>query len=481
VNLTKNISEDGFYICDENGKAIVRLDILDSKNGFGPNLLEYIDAIIAQEGLTNTIEEGFYICNENGDSIAEFKDNKWIFLNVKREIFPGGINVKKETLTTGEELYLTSNAVSLYQNYAFSANISPNFTKFSIFHGRGSDFSGCRIDVDSTYLKIFLDVDSTQPTDTFEHHLTLKNTIQLTIDKTLSGNWANHIRLVSNGQSFQVSNHWTGQGDIYVTCEGTLKDCSLSWACRNLLSKVWAFGDSYFSRNVDRWVYYLLKDNYTNVLLDAYPGGTSAAMYAHLISLLELGKPDTIVWCLGMNDGDYSNSVNANWYECYNNLRDLCEKNSINLILSTIPNVPGVRHDYKNEIVRNSSFRYIDFEKSVGATELNSNWFTHTLCAYKNGNDIVYTYHTPTYHSYVGENVYNQNGEVIGTVAALDNTSITYNNVVYAYSSEDNIDGMLSYDDIHPGISGAKTLYGRAIADAPELMSMEAPQYQSNN
>ena len=108
---------------------------------------------------------------------------------------------------------------------------------------------------------------------------------------------------------------------------------------------------------------------------------------------------------MGMNDND-GDAVNEQWADYYEKVKTLCKENNIELILATIPNTPIRNHIYKNEIVRNSGYRYIDFAKAVNAESSGASWY----------------------------------------------------------------DGMLNGDKVHPTELGAKTLYMRALADVPELM-----------
>lgn len=75
-----------------------------------------------------------------------------------------------------------------------------------------------------------------------------------------------------------------------------------------------------------------------------------------------------------MNDGDTVAGANAKWKAVYDEVVEICNSKNIELILATIPNVPNIRHDYKNEIIRSSGYRYIDFAKAVNAEEVGSAW-----------------------------------------------------------------------------------------------------------
>ena len=84
----------------------------------------------------------------------------------------------------------------------------------------------------------------------------------------------------------------------------------------------------------------------------------------------------------------------------------ICEEKGITPILSTVPCTPTVNNYYKNEWVKKSGYRYIDFARAVGGEEIGSGWF----------------------------------------------------------------DGMLHTDQVHPNELGAKALYAQVIADLPEIL-----------
>ncbi|MEE0928080.1 MAG: hypothetical protein UIG59_02710, partial [Acutalibacteraceae bacterium] len=52
----------------------------------------------------------------------------------------------------------------------------------------------------------------------------------------------------------------------------------------------------------------------------------------------------------------------------------ICEEKGITPILSTIPNTPTVNNFFKNEWVKASGYRYVDFAAGVNATEKGSPW-----------------------------------------------------------------------------------------------------------
>lgn len=78
ANIT-NTPEDGFYITDENGHALIRLDVLDSANGFGDNLYQFILNLINDKAalIKSTASDTLFITDERGNACAYYKDGKW--------------------------------------------------------------------------------------------------------------------------------------------------------------------------------------------------------------------------------------------------------------------------------------------------------------------------------------------------------------------------------------------------------------------
>ena len=108
---------------------------------------------------------------------------------------------------------------------------------------------------------------------------------------------------------------------------------------------------------------------------------------------------------MGMNDRDTEEGVSANWKKASDEFLAICGEKGISPILSTVPNVPAMINSFKNDIVRASGYRYIDFAEAVGGVERGSSWY----------------------------------------------------------------DGMLSPDLVHPAAPGAEALYRAVLRDFPEI------------
>lgn len=311
-------------------------------------------------------------------------------------------------IAANTEQELGQNSVKTFKRFSLSAKVS-NFDKIIISHGASSAWDSSWVEIDGTNVKVSTHTSSTTLT-TEAHGLTISGDIQITLqfdtEQVL-------LTLQSQGQRFEQSFDWSGANQIISIKTGTttsLQDCTASWTCKGLTSPIWLFGDSYLSyTSVDRWPYYLFEDKHTNFLLNGYPGEQTATGRNDLQNLLIAGKPNYIVWCMGMNDSDDPNSgvVNYNWKQAYDSITAFCDLYGITLILATIPNTPARNHTYKNAIVKASGHRFIDFAKAVGAETAGSSWYA----------------------------------------------------------------GMLSSDEVHPTALGAKALYIQAVADFPEFLN----------
>lgn len=147
-----------------------------------------------------------------------------------------------------------------------------------------------------------------------------------------------------------------------------LTDCELIFSPNDIRKSIWLFGDSYMSYANNRVLYWLKNLGATNFCINALPGEASDRAMTDLMYMLEYSTPSKIIWNMGMNDGDQNSAVNANWETCFNLLKAICGEKGIELILYTVPSVPTVNNEYKNAVIRDSGYRYIDGASAVGAS-----------------------------------------------------------------------------------------------------------------
>lgn len=326
--------------------------------------------------------------------------------SINKQLYGTGFQQTTGNLSTGESLTLNATNIKKNNTYSFMAKIT-SFSKVLIGQGLET-YSGAWVEITGTKL-IVHNYSQSDTAVEYEHGLTISDYIYVQIFVNIA---KADIVIYSGGSSFKQANaNWFGcNGSYFCKSDGsTLTDCVFTWASPDFRKSVWIFGNSYVGlNNSARWATQLRNAGFAdNVLIDGYAGRQSSAAITSLTTALTYyGRPEKLIWCLGMNDGtDSSNAPSASYASGIAQVEALCAANGIELIYATIPSVPGQSNEYKNAYVRGTGKRYIDFAKAVGATA-NGTWYA----------------------------------------------------------------GMLSNDNVHPTEAGSIALYHRAIADCPEMM-----------
>ena len=208
-----------------------------------------------------------------------------------------------------------------------------------------------------------------------EHGIELSGHITVTVKNGLRA----AVVTIDNGKDKYCSTNfqWFGRnGDIFAKSAGVeLKNVKLDWSCQAYDADIWYFGDSYFDTTTTaRWAYYMVEDGYTDFFFNGFPGRNTQQGLEDFKKAVEFGTPKYVVWCLGMNNGDSETGANSNYLNATKEFLAICEEKGITPILSTIPNTPTVINLYKNEWVKNSGHRYVDFAAGVNASEKGSPW-----------------------------------------------------------------------------------------------------------
>lgn len=234
-------------------------------------------------------------------------------------------------------------------------------------------FNTGRIEVDSTSVYFYnTNSQSAEPVRTVAHELTLGQFISIIIKQNNYSNYDCDIIISTQSGQFSnssVTNYWNSAGGTYFTAKclsGSCQNVKITFSIDN--RKVWLFGDSYLdyiSRNIQA----SSKEYITNLVLDGFPGRTSASALQSLQLSLQIAVPEVLVWALGMNDPDSSSSINTSWKSTLDQVVTYCKKYNIELVVVTIPTTPTNNNNSKNEFIRNSSFRYVDVAKAVGASD----------------------------------------------------------------------------------------------------------------
>ena len=309
--------------------------------------------------------------------------------------------VQKESLAAGDEITLEENHIHSCKRIIFTANINSVGT-IEVGVGKKEYWaSWFEITETNITLKSYL-TSEYNPNISFTHGLTLKKNIQFIIDVDDRGNV--DLRLTSSGNSYvghisvdndasKTVHNWLGvNGKIRATSvSASLSDCSLSFTCDGYYKEIQVYGDSYIHvLNERRAYYYLAQNGYNrNIMLNAFPGEASKQALADLKLNLRYSAPKRILWAIGMNDLDVNETTpSKNWLDSVNEFLSICKENNIIPILATIPSVVGGYsedsgigdkriHKAKNDWVKSSGYRYVDFAKAVGANDVTGYWFNN--------------------------------------------------------------------------------------------------------
>lgn len=302
-----------------------------------------------------------------------------------------------------------ADTIDVKKNCAFNyyARFDNEMGTVGIYHGNNKYNSGY-VTIDRTNIKIFTHNGSASSIlKTVAHGLTITDFVHVYVVIN-EKSWVT-VRVTSVSGTFKTDAiTWNGcNGEVMAMASMATMDVRFDYIINDMKKPTYLFGDSYTAVSAERYPWYLIsEDSITNFLICGFGGAQSKDEILSFRAMMEIRHPNRVVWALGMNDKDTDDTVNAEWVQYKDEVESYCYANGIELILATIPCVPNRSHVYKNEIVRNSGHRYVDFAAAVNAEAAGSTWY----------------------------------------------------------------DGMLSADNVHPTELGARVLAARFITDVPEVM-----------
>ncbi len=293
-----------------------------------------------------------------------------------------------EKLSSGESLELHYPTVKDKSHTSFTCDIKSMSDDAMIAVGRGyMKTHGCWIEITKTHFRAFAYYFYTDPKlrelePQTEHGLEISEFLSVLIDEDRQRGSFIVLTTASGSVKIPCPGFSPCEGNIFASakdCE--LENCRLNWLFDGFSFPIWIYGDSYLGYgHPARWPYYLYRDGYDKVLLSGYPGMNTQRGLVDLKLSLERGTPKFILWLLGMNNSDPSVDVpDAKWLEATEEFLAICKEKGITPILSTIPCVPDRINEAKNAWVRASGYRYIDFNRAVGADK-SKEWYPGMLC-----------------------------------------------------------------------------------------------------
>lgn len=303
------------------------------------------------------------ICT-TGFIINETKQHHpFIYPATEVEIHPQKLS--KFTLKEDESYQLVNSSIKQFYTINFKGTIE-KFDTLSIGKGSGRYLtSNLTITPDSIISTRITNVTNRKA---IKHALQLKNELSIKIERDLS---SSTITIINEGDTLSFSSDFIGMNHPFIRSSGTqIKVDTFEFICEDYFSDVFVFGDSYVnSANPARWPYYTHAAGY-QFLCDGLPGGRSKDSFDFINAAFSIHQPKYAIWCLGMNDkSDEGRIPNEDWKIYAKKVMDLCAKHNVTLIFSTVPSVEKRNNRGKNDFVRASGYRYIDFDKAVSDGE----------------------------------------------------------------------------------------------------------------
>ena len=292
-----------------------------------------------------------------------------------------------EKVASGEFLTIKRNNVKDRKRLSFTCDIKEMGEDAVIKIGHGFEIScGSWIEITKKQISAYNFYSWTDPQKREVFPLTdleceISDFLTVVINKDSSGNGSFVVVTTATGsQKIEMSSIGGDAGEVFVApvnCE--LENCKLNWIADGYADPIWIFGDSYLGYTWSgRWPYYLYRDGYNKVLLAGFSGMNTQRGLEDFKVALEKGTPKYVLWCLGMNNGDKTEDPNPDWLAATEEFLTICKYKGITPILATIPNTPVVTNEPKNIWVRNSGYRYIDFNRAVGADK-DPKWYPEML------------------------------------------------------------------------------------------------------
>jgi hypothetical protein len=296
----------------------------------------------------------------------------------------GALSISSDVLSADDPMVIDAACdVKINKSLVFTGDIftiaGSEFGSLYVGHGKTA-YGGTYVEIDKTNINVYNYESGPSLKGTIEHGLTISYFLTVIINV---GFTKADITISTSTGSFTYSDApWMGcNGEIFAESHGqAFTNCELRWVSSDIKHPVWVFGDSYLGFNDNRWAGQMHNLGYKNWLACGFAGAGSARELETFKTLLILGTPDIAVWCMGMNNGD-SGAISNSWLSATEEFLSLCEANDITPVLATIPTCPNIDNTYKNEWVRNSGYRYVDFNKAVGVT--GTTWYNGMLSADK--------------------------------------------------------------------------------------------------
>lgn len=292
--------------------------------------------------------------------------------------------VSATSIVSGSGIEDSSFPHTLKKNRRIFASIKGVSAFSSVFVGWGQDNNyGYSVKIDATNVYVIKGARTSTPELVGAHGLTISEFLDVQIIGSEYGVPTLIVTTMSGSYVCTLPNSVSySRGKSYFYSDGTsASSLSLVSSSSDLSKDIWFFGDSYMTISPSRWPSVFFDAKITDYAIFAYPGASSENQCDDLVRALQFGVPKYIVWTLGMNNADADAAPNTAWLDRLNRVIAIAEQYDATLILATVPCVPNASYEnfYKNEVVRASGYRYIDFAKVVNAESQGATWYAGML------------------------------------------------------------------------------------------------------
>ena len=440
--LPRDIAEDGLWICDASGKALLRLDTLDTKGGVGTNLaatikdliesaaadgLTTIEASAIGESLTSLIqdlieeyaptpsgggnvmeveEDGFYICNGNGEVIASWIDGEWDFGQgggggdegcpkyVSALAGMDGGRITKD-MAANEVLEMTNYPIGEKKGtqLSFGGKITSTFS--SVRLGRHTSYNTTYVEVTSTNITIRQQSSSTSwRIATAEHGLTISTLLNINFQFLNNGQVKAYMQTLGGSFHFAPTEYDFYRNGEYWTrgSTGFYNDYGRPFAETVGTAMT---GCELSVHNPDfKCPIWMFGDSYFSIGENRWTGVVKDLGYFNFyingIGGRNSGDAlDDVVRALNWGTpkyllfslitNDYNNS--SGFINNLNSLLAICESKGITPIFATQGGLPDKNYKPHCDFIVSTGKRYIDFAHAVATNgwESGSSWYTGLL------------------------------------------------------------------------------------------------------
>ena len=271
---------------------------------------------------------------------------------------------KYSTMITDKTLAGTNNAiigdmcaVNGDFRYTFVADIDSFGENGAIYIGRGKNtVSGSYVEINSAFVKIHTNGTSNEITSDNRIH-GRKISGYISVDVVVSSGKATVTVHTVDGSAVISDLAWVGSnGEIFASCENAeLSNASFAWYTNAYDNGVWVVGDASVGLDAgNNWTNIASGYGYGDFLSIGNEALDSAAALEVFKLSLEINTPKFAVWSFIHESGEEYNAALAEFIST-------CEAKNITPILTTHSPAIEPANTAKNEAVRNSGKRYIDF------------------------------------------------------------------------------------------------------------------------